>query len=282
MILTGFPLMLQNAEIPSSIPIPGDDWEVVTVLPRNQRERELFTKHLNCSDGLKPIYALHSVKKKTILGCAKNVIVNVREFCIEYNTRGVQEKYDARRTSNIPGLPSYINASEGYLLWDCFETYGGVPSPQEREKDINHLKSENAEQKQTIRALQQNVTDMMRESAEQEQTIRALQEVTEKNKLIVFQILFALSVILIFGFLIAFFVFKKLGFIQFDIRCKTKSTDTQDHTDRCNDQSNSQDQLLDNVVQRNEDSNLHSLTCTLSGTLNVPDALSRNGGTTPF
>ena len=261
MILTGFPLMLQNAEIPSSIPIPGDDWEVVTVLPRNQPERELFTKHLNCSDGLKPIYALHSVKKKTILGCAKNVIVNVREFCIEFNTRGVQEKYDARRTSNIPGLTSYINASEGYLLWDCFETYGGIPSPKEREKDINHLKSENAEQKQTI---------------------RALQEVTEKINLIVFQILFAVSVILNFGFLIAFFVFKKLGFIQFDIRCKTKSTDTQDHTDRCNDQSNSQDQLLDNVVQRNEDSNLQSFTCTLSGTRDVPDTLSRNGGTTPF
>lgn len=268
MILTpGFLLMFQNAEIP----IPGDDWEDVTVIPRDQREWELFTKHLNCSDGLEPIYALHSVKKKTILGCGENVIVYVKDYCIEYNTQGLQVKYDAPRMSNITGHTSFnINASKGYLLWDCFETYGGVPSPKEREKDINRFKSENAQQNQTIRALQEKITEITRESAEQKRLTN------------IFISLFTVAVLFILVFLIAFFVFRKLGFIQFDITFKTKSKDTPEScTDRCNDQFNSQDELLNNVGQRNEGANLHLLTCTLLGTQDVPDTLSRNGGTTP-
>ena len=126
------------SDIKSTRPSPVD------VIPRNKQEYVHMTQHLNCSNGTVPIYLLHN-ENETVLGCFEDVKITGKN-CVELNNGKVQKRYNAP-CGNFSVTPCVFlyNASESYTYFECFEKYGGIPSPLERTNKFKTLEIEKSE-----------------------------------------------------------------------------------------------------------------------------------------
>lgn len=89
-------------------------------------------EHLSCKPGQKAMFILHPQKKETYVGCFKDKLI--RGYCPEFNARGVQPKYDAPCKITYTVCDDSYKAAEGYKFPKCFEIYGGISIPNEREQ----------------------------------------------------------------------------------------------------------------------------------------------------
>ncbi|XP_061171035.1 uncharacterized protein LOC133189028 [Saccostrea echinata] len=107
------------------------------IIPRNKKEYLEYTKNINCSNGTYPHYAVSSKAKETYIVCWKET--TIQGFCLEFNFGGniVQPNVlaDCRNYSLSPCQEHY-SSIESYLIFECFQKYGGVPSPRQQ-KEIN-------------------------------------------------------------------------------------------------------------------------------------------------
>ena len=117
---------LTKDDSPESLEIKDDSGHapkrVYNLSPTN-----LQLRRSSCNHGQKPMFLLHPWKKQTYVGCYNDK--KIHGYCPELNAQGVQ------RNLNAPCKicdASYI-ASEGYKFPKCFEIYGGISSPYERE-----------------------------------------------------------------------------------------------------------------------------------------------------
>lgn len=123
------------SDIKSTFPSPD------VVIPRNKQEYVRLTQYLNCSNGTVPIYLLNG-ENETVLRCFEDVKITGK-YCAELNNGVIQERYSAfcGNFSVTPCVFRY-NASESYTYFECFEKYGGIPSPLERINKIKTLEIE--------------------------------------------------------------------------------------------------------------------------------------------
>ena len=89
-------------------------------------------EHLSCNPGQKAMFILHPQKKETYVGCYKDKLIF--DYCPEFNARGVQPKYGAPCRTTFTICNASYHASEGYKFPKCFEIYGGISIPNEREQ----------------------------------------------------------------------------------------------------------------------------------------------------
>lgn len=120
------------------------------IIPRNEREYTEYTKDINCSKGTYPQYAVSSRANETYIVCWK--IIPIFGYCLEYNFGGniVQSNNlaDCRNYSLSPCKSPYSSV-DSYMIFECFEKYGGVPSPNEQKK-INTKKLESIKKQNDI------------------------------------------------------------------------------------------------------------------------------------
>lgn len=191
--------------------------ENVTSVPRTQEEYNEETKDLKCNHPmLKITYVLNpgSIKSpgsnKTSIGCFCEKPVAVKK-CLEYNKNNegitiIQRKGDApcHNLSITPCKVKYFS-SESYKLFECFEKYGGIPSPKE-------LTKENQELKKQIETLSKQKDETTKQSDDK---IQNLQKEIDVYKPV------AIAFIVLFVILLVLFIF----FIIFHVRTrKSKNT----------------------------------------------------------
>lgn len=112
----------------------------VTWVPRNKKELQEISKDMNCSKGLVAMVALLNNQCKTGLVCAKDKRIHDKA-CLEYNGGQVQARYTATcENFSITPCTSPYMASKSYELFECFEIYGCVPSPQQVQEELASCK----------------------------------------------------------------------------------------------------------------------------------------------
>lgn len=112
--------------------------DIVTFIPRNEREFIEQTKNLKCahSEGCKlhPTYVISPFHNETRIGCFCEMKVTVKK-CLEYNfmrdgTVIMQpSNYAPCGDFNLTPCNDY-SSTKSYELFQCFEIYGGIPPPK--------------------------------------------------------------------------------------------------------------------------------------------------------
>lgn len=127
----------------------------VTFIPRNEREVMEQTKDLKCehSEGhkLHLTYLISPYLNKTRIGCFYEMHVTVKK-CLEYNfmRNGAvimqPSNYAPCGDFNLTPCNDY-SSTKSYELFQCFEKYGGILSPKEKQMRIEHLERESNQTK---------------------------------------------------------------------------------------------------------------------------------------
>lgn len=147
-------------------------FEFVTYVPISEEEYRKMKKNIKCEDlDHFPTFALHPEKKKTILGCFKEISV-VGNKCLEYNFKQnqilLQPKLNAP-CGNFTIKPCNFSYSslESYKILECFLIYGGIPSLLEQGKLIDYLEEKEKNMTQTREQeneeSQKNITNLMQQ-----------------------------------------------------------------------------------------------------------------------
>ena len=85
----------------------------------------------NCDPGQPAMFVLNPSDKQTYVGCFRDK--KISNYCPEFNTQGVQPNFQAPCKITFTLCDASYQASEGYKFRKCFEIYGGISSPNERE-----------------------------------------------------------------------------------------------------------------------------------------------------
>lgn len=122
----------------------------VAFIPRNEREVMEQTKDLKCeqSEGRKLhlTYLISPYLNETRIGCFYEMHVTVKK-CLEYNFMGNSvvimqpSNYAPCGDFNLTPCNDY-SSTQSYELFQCFEKYGGILSPKEKQMRIEHLERE--------------------------------------------------------------------------------------------------------------------------------------------
>lgn len=122
----------------------------VAFIPRNEREFMEQTKFLKCAysegDKLYPTYVINPFHNETSLGCFPETHVTVKK-CLEYNEKNdeifIQPSILAGCDDfSLTPCKGYYSSTKSYELFQCFEKYGGILSPKEKQMRIEHLERE--------------------------------------------------------------------------------------------------------------------------------------------
>lgn len=146
------------ADIPfvASPSLPGEHLlkDIVTVIPRNEREFMEQTKD-KCahSEGRKlhPTFVVNPFHNETRIGCFYEKNVTVKK-CLEYNIlingRVIMQpsNYAPCGDFNLTPCNDY-SSTKSYELFQCFEKYGRILSPKEKQMRIEHLERESNQTK---------------------------------------------------------------------------------------------------------------------------------------
>lgn len=109
------------------------------VIPRNEREYRMLTKDLNCDgNNLNVAYVLHSIEMKTLMVCTPDKKLSGK-WCPEFNpdkpysqNGRVQSKFTAEcEIMSVAPCKGIYSVWESYLFFECFQRFGGIPSPME-------------------------------------------------------------------------------------------------------------------------------------------------------
>lgn len=162
-------------------------FKFVIYVPINEEEYREMTKNLKCEDSDHfPTFALHPVKKKTILGCFPKIDV-IGKKCLEYNFNQLNKTFLQPKVyapcGNFQIKPCNFSYSslESYKIWECFLIYGGIPIPSllEQQKKIDFLEEryQNMTQarEQENEESRKNITNLM------EQREKLYQKINENN-----------------------------------------------------------------------------------------------------
>lgn len=122
--------------------------EYITIVPRNEKEFKEQTKDKKCESGKGPTlyltYVLNPFHNGTSLGCFPRKIVTTKK-CLEYNYKNgnfiiIQESVGAPcDILTITPCNYEYESPDSYKIYECFEAYGGIPSPIESQEKINNL-----------------------------------------------------------------------------------------------------------------------------------------------
>lgn len=109
------------------------------VIPRNEREYRMLTKDLNCEgNNLNVAFVLHSIEMKTLMVCTPDKKLSGK-WCPEFNpdkpysqNGRVQSKFTAEcEIMSVAPCKGIYSVWESYLFFECFQRFGGIPSPME-------------------------------------------------------------------------------------------------------------------------------------------------------
>lgn len=111
------------------------------VIPRNEREYRMRTKDLNCEGNnlnVTVAYVLHSIEMKTLMVCTPDKKLSGK-WCPEFNpdkpysqNGRVQSKFTAEcEIMSVAPCKGIYSVWESYLFFECFQRFGGIPSPME-------------------------------------------------------------------------------------------------------------------------------------------------------
>lgn len=143
------------------------------VIPRNEGEYRMLTKDLNCEgNDLNVAYVLHSIEMKTLMVCTPDKKLSGK-WCPEFNpdkpysqNGRVQSKFTAECANmSVAPCKGIYSVWESYLFFECFQRFGGIPSPiesiqklklcEERYKNSSQVV---AKKENIIRVKQKNVS----------------------------------------------------------------------------------------------------------------------------
>lgn len=120
---------------------------IITFIPRNERERLEQTKDLKCahSEGRKLhlTYLISPYLTETRIGCFYEMHVTVKK-CLEYNIMRngkvimQPSNYAPCGDFNLTPCNNY-SSPKSYELFQCFEKYGGILSPKEKQMKIESI-----------------------------------------------------------------------------------------------------------------------------------------------
>lgn len=119
----------------------------VTFIPRNEGEFKEQTKDLNCSHSeggkLHPTFVISPFHNETRIGCFYEIHVTVKK-CLEYNHR--EDNFIIQPSNSAPchdldltPCKGNYSSTKSYELFQCFEKFGDIPSPEKKQMNIEHL-----------------------------------------------------------------------------------------------------------------------------------------------